>query len=213
MLRFSRQLLACARGKAGLSDRVRRSADQGRASWIIDSRRIRRAGHAARCRGGNAGGNPCLRLQRRRVPCADVHHGHGVASRQPGTEAEVSAGYRGGAAPAPGLRRDRAHQRLRHHEAADAGRAAERSLPRHRPEGLDLTRAAIRSHAAAGAHDAVGRGEEEERGALGLSRRRKAIARPRTGHQAAAGHGQPQHHGSLLRFAAGADGEPDRRGG
>ena len=207
MFRFSRQLLACARGKAGLPHRVRRGADQGRSSRVTDSRGIRRAGHAPGCRRGDAGGNPCVRLQRGRLPCADVHHGDRAASRQPGAEAEVSAGYRRRPAPAAGLRRDRAHQWLRYHEAPDAGRAEERSLPCHRPKGLDVARAAIRSHAAAGAHDAIGRGEEEKRGALGVPGRRQGIARPRTGHQAAASDGQSQHDGSLLRVPASADGE------
>ena len=34
------------------------------------------------------------RLQCRRLPRADVHHGHGAAARQRGAEAEVSAGHR-----------------------------------------------------------------------------------------------------------------------
>ena len=97
-------------------------------------------------------------------------------------------------------------------QAPDAGRAKERSLPGHRPKGLDVARAAIRSHAAAGAHDAIGRGEEEKRGALGLPGRRQGIARPRTGHQAAASDGQSQHDRSLFRVPASADGEFDRRG-
>ena len=51
----------------------------------------------------------------------------------------------------------------------------------------------------------IGRGEEEERGALGVPGRHQGIARPRTGHQAAASDGQSQHDRSLLRVPASAD--------
>ena len=40
------------------------------------------SGLAMRGGGRDHGGDPRLRLQRRRLPCADVHHGHAAAARQ-----------------------------------------------------------------------------------------------------------------------------------
>ena len=46
------------------------------------------SGLADRRRRGDPGGDPRLRLQRRRLPRADVHHGHDAAARQRRAEAE-----------------------------------------------------------------------------------------------------------------------------
>ncbi len=64
------------------------------------------------------------------------------------------------AAPA-GLRRHRAHRRLRHDLDPDDGRARERRLRDPRPEDLDVAGAPLRPDAAARAHDAPGRCLEE----------------------------------------------------
>ena len=61
---------------------------------------------------------------RRRLPCADVHHGHAAAARQRGAEAQVPARDRQRRAAAAGLRRHRADHRLRHHAARRRARCA-----------------------------------------------------------------------------------------
>ena len=77
--------------------------------------------------------------QRRRLPCADVHHGHAAASRQRRAEGALSAGDRQGRAAAAGVRRHRAdvghrHAQPAHHRGARRRRTtsstARRSGPR-----------------------------------------------------------------------------------
>ena len=53
----------------------------------------RRAGALRRRR--DHGGDPASGLQRRRLPCADVHHGHAAAARQRRAEERVPAEDRG----------------------------------------------------------------------------------------------------------------------
>ena len=68
----------------------------------------------------------------------------------------LPAGHRLRRAAAAGLRRHRADDGLRHDAAQDArGEEGQRPLRRQRPEGVDQPRAAFRSDAAAGAHDAA----------------------------------------------------------
>ena len=93
-----------------------------------------------------------------------------------------------------------------------------RSLRRQRPEGVHLARAAFGSHAAARAHHASGRGEEENRRPLRLPHRsaRVRVAGQRgTGHHAAPDsyHGESRNQRSLLRQLRNPRGESDRRGG
>src|SRR5690606_39389424 len=93
--------------RARLSDRMRQRAARGGAALLADPRGIWRGGPAAYRRLGNTRGNSRERLQRRRLPRADVYDGHAAAPRLGGAAAEVSAGNRKrGAAPA-GLRCDR----------------------------------------------------------------------------------------------------------
>ena len=54
------------------------------------------------------GGDPGLRLQRRRLPCPDVHHGHAAAARQRRAEGALAAAHRLGRAAAAGVWRHRA---------------------------------------------------------------------------------------------------------
>src|SRR5258706_16484696 len=86
-------------------------------------------------RSGDSRGNPEERRERRRLPRADVHHGHGAAALQRGPEEKVSAEDREGRAAPAGLRRHRALGRHRHlfdpHHRGEEGRP----LRGERPEG------------------------------------------------------------------------------
>jgi len=113
--------------------------------------------------------------------------------------AAISRDRFGRVAPA-GLRRHRAHDRLRHDKAQNPRCACrQRPLPRHRPEGVDLAGAPFRSDAALGAHDAGRGGQEPHRRALGVSRR--SAREPRQGPRDPADRGddQPQHQRGVLR--------------
>ena len=68
-------------------DRVRPRADRGRLSRRADPRGIRRRRPAAVGGRGDPGDDPRRGLQRRRLPRADVHHGHHPAARLGGAEA------------------------------------------------------------------------------------------------------------------------------
>ena len=111
------------------------------------------------------------------------------------------------------VRRHRADDRHRHDEAQDVRRATRRPLRRERAEGVDLARPALRPDAAAGAHDAARRREEEVGRAVGLSRR-SATTREQRGMTRAADpqHGEPRDQRSVLRQLRGSGREPDRRG-
>ncbi len=198
--RLPRRLLARARSEIGISRSLRRGAHQGRVSRRAHSRALRRIGPAAARGLGHARGDTRRRLQRRRVPCADVHHGHAAAARQSGAEGALPAEDRVGRTAPPGVRRDRAHDRLRHDQPEDAGRAArQRPLRRARPESLDLARAAIGPDAAVGAHHARRGSEAARRGLVRLHRRSQRSARPRHRDPSARRHDQPQHQRDLLR--------------
>ena len=56
--------------------RIRRCADPGRLSLGADPRRIWRRRAETIGRGRDPGRNPARRMQWRRLPCPDVHHGH-----------------------------------------------------------------------------------------------------------------------------------------
>ncbi len=92
-----------------------------------------------------------------------LRHGNAAQKQQ------IPAGHRLGRAAPAGLRRHRAHHRLRHHPAQDARRQeGQRPLRRQRPEGLDQPRAAVGPDAAARAHHAARQGDEALRRAVGV---------------------------------------------
>ena len=67
-------------------DRIRPGADRSRLPGRADPRGIRRRRPAAVGRRRNPGNHPRRRLQRRRLPRPDVHHGHHPAARLGGAE-------------------------------------------------------------------------------------------------------------------------------
>src|SRR5438552_14801569 len=77
-------ILARARPRAALPDRVRARAHRKRLSLLPHSRGIRRRGPGTLGRRGDPGGNPAQRGERRGLPRADVYHGHGAAPLQRG---------------------------------------------------------------------------------------------------------------------------------
>ena len=105
----------------GYPDGVREGADRRRISGGADSGRIRRSWSRHHRGGSHPRGNQPMRCERRGVPRADVHHGHAAAPRQRRAEARVSSGDRRRRAPAAGVRRDRADDRLRYDTAQDHG--------------------------------------------------------------------------------------------
>ncbi len=113
------------------------------------------SGLAHQRRRRDPGGNPRRRLQRRRLPRADVHHGHDPAARQRRAEAALSAEDRQRRVAPAGLRRHRADLGHRHARAAHHRAARGRPLRHQRPEDLDLARRAFRPDAAARAHHAA----------------------------------------------------------
>ena len=136
--------------------RIRRGADRGGLPRRADPGRIRR--QRPHHDGGRRhhGGDPGRRLQRRRLPRADVHHGDAAASRPAGAEGALAAADRVGRVAAAGLRRHRAGFRHRHAQPAHhRGARGQRPLRHQRPEDLDLARRAFRPAAAAGAHHAA----------------------------------------------------------
>ena len=122
---------------------------------------------------------------------------HGSAEQK----AALSAEDRVGRIAAAGVRRHRADHRLRHDKAEDprGARRQRRPLPRQRPEGVDLARAALRSDAAAGAHDAGRGGQAPHRRAVGVPRRSAREPRQRARNPADRGDDQPQHQRGVLR--------------
>ena len=164
-----------------------------------DPRGIWRRRAAAVGRGRDPRGDPARRLQRRRLPRPDVHHGHGAAARQRRAEGEVPAEDRQRRAAAAGLRRHRADQRHRHDLAEDRRAARRRPLRRQRPEDLDQPRRAFRPDAAAGAHHAEGTGREAHRRPVGVPRRHARGHGQRPDHPADPHHDEPRHHRSVLR--------------
>ena len=148
---------------------ISRRADPGRI-------RRQRAHHVVRHR--DHGGDPGRGLQRRRLSRADVHDGHGAASRQRRPEAALSAEDRDRRIAPAGLRRHRADLGHRHARAAHHGGARrQRQLRHQRAEDLDLARRALRPDAAAGAHHAARAGEEAHRGPFGVPGRHEGGGR------------------------------------
>ena len=155
----------------GVSRRVRQSAHRRRMARGAHSHRVRRRRTVAHRSVGHSRGDQPLRRELRRVPRADVHHGHAAAARLGGAEAALPAQDRVGRAAPAVVRRHRADDGNRHDEAQDVRRATRRPLRRERAEGLDLAHPAFRPDAAARAHDAARRREEEVRRPVGVSRR------------------------------------------
>ena len=144
---------------------------RGRLSRRADPRGIRRRRPAAVGRRGDPRDDPRRRLQRRRLPRADVHHGHHPAARLAEAEAGVPAEDRHRRTAPAGVRRHRADQRHRHHLAAHLRQTRGRPLRGERPEGVDQPRRALGSDAAARPHHAARPGEAAHRRALDLHRR------------------------------------------
>ena len=118
-----RRILAQARPRDGLPLRLRQCADRGRLSLGADPGRIWRRGPEAFGGDRDPGRDPSQRLQCRRLPRPDVHHGHGAAARQRRAEGKMAAADRKRQIAPAGLRRHRAHQRHRHVVAEDGGKA------------------------------------------------------------------------------------------
>ena len=210
---FPGRILARARSRARLSDRVRRGADRGRLSRCADPGAIRRQrADAARGR-RHHGGDPCLAAAtarpatRRCTPWARCCGTAATRRRQRWLPAIATRRI-----AAAGLRRHRADLRHRHAQPAHHRGARRRSLHHQRPEGLDLARGAFRSDAAARAHDAARAGEDAHRRAFGVPGRHAARARRRHQDQSDPHHDEPRHDRDVLRRPARAGGEPDRRG-
>ena len=169
--RFPGPLLARARSRARVPQGVRRRVVRRRLPGGADPRAVRRLRARHRRRERRARGDPQERLQRRRVPRADVHDGHAAEARQRGAEARVSAVDRRGHVAAAGVRRHGADERHGHDADSHDGRARRRRLSRQRPEGVHLAHGALGSHAAARAHDAARAGREADGRHVGASRR------------------------------------------
>ena len=211
---ISRRVLAQGRSRARLPDRVRPGPDQSGISRRAHSRGVRR--QRSHHVGGDRhhGGNPSRRLQRRRLPCADVHHGHGAASRQRRAEAEVSARHRQGRSAFAGIRRHRAdlghrHAFTPHHRGA----RRQQRLRGQRPEDLDLARRALRPDAPARAHHTERPGQETDGRPFRVPGRHADGERQRPDHPADPHHDESRHHRSVLRQHEGAGRELDWRGG
>ena len=188
-------------------------ADRGRLARDPDPRGVWRLGARHLGGGRGAGGSAARRLQRRRLPRPDVHHGHAAAARQQGAEGALPAQDRQRRVAPAGVRRHRADQRHRHAGAAhDGGEEGQQHLRRERPEGVDQPRRAFRPDAAAGAHHAARAGQEAHRGPVGLPGRHARDAGQGPHHPADPHHDEPQQHRSVLRQHGGAGREPDRRG-
>ena len=167
---------------------------------VADPGGIRRLRPAAARRRGDPRGDQRLRLQRRRVPRADVHHGHAAAARQRGAEARYLPGIAAGRVAAAGLRRHRADHRLRHDQAEDprpsgngdhyvvSGQKVWTSRALHSDLMLLLARTTP-----------LERGEEAQRRAVGVPGRHARGARARARDPADRGDDQPQHHRGVLR--------------
>ena len=152
-----RRILAQARPRDGLSLRLRRRADRGRLSLGADPRGIWRRRSETVGRGRDPRGDPARRLQWRRLPCPDVHHGHAAAARQRRAEGKMAAEGRHRRIAAAGVRRHRADQRHRHLVAEDLRQARrQRRLYRQRPEDLDQPRRIFRPDDPVGADHAEG---------------------------------------------------------
>ena len=153
-------------------DSVRRRADGGRLSLGADPGGIWRRRPETVRRLRDPRGNPARRLQWRRLPRPDVHHGHAAAARQRRAEGEMAAEDRQRRIAAAGVRRHRADQRHRYLVAEDVCQARrQRQLHRQRPEDLDQPRRIFRPDDPAGAHHAEGAGQEAHRRPVGVHRR------------------------------------------
>ena len=178
---------------------IHRGIDRGRVSRLADPRGIWRLGPAAARRRGDPRRDQRLRLHREPGPRPDVHHGHPAAARQRRAEGALPAEDRLRRIAAAGVRRDRAHHRLRHDQAQDPRGARGQSLRRQRAEGVDLARPAFRPDAAAGAHHAGRRGQAPHRRALGVPDRSARELRARGRDPPDRGDDQPQHHRGVFR--------------
>ena len=193
-------------------------ADRGRLARRADPRGVRRQRpRHHRRRADPRGDQPRSGGNARRLPRADVHHGHAPAarlatSRSSATCPTIASGELrlqafGVTEPTPAptrracstTRRAPGRRQLRSSTARRSGpRASQHS---------DL-------HAAAGAHDAARPGEDKTDG-LSVVPRRPARRRAATAIDDPADphDDQPRHDRALHRRPRGAGGEPDRRGG
>ena len=169
---FPRRILARARPRARLSDRVRRGADQGRLSRRADPGAIRRqrTDHDA---------PPPRSWRKSRPPAATARACHAQMYTMGTLLRHGSAAQKERYLPgiARGELRLQAFGVTEPTSGTDTlslrttARPRRRSLRRQRPEDLDLARRAFRSHAAARAHHAARAGEVAHRGPLGVPRR------------------------------------------
>ncbi len=148
------RLLDRTRQGLGIPPRLCGRADPRRLSRRAHPRGIWRRGPAARRRRRDPRDDPCLGLQRRRLPRADVHDGHAAAARIGGAEAALPARHRIRRNADAGLRGDRTDHRIGHDPAENPRGTRGKSICGQWPEGLDFPRPAIGPDAALGSHDA-----------------------------------------------------------
>ena len=201
---LSRRLLAQARRRAGLSDRVYRGTDPGRVSRLADPRGIWRLGPAAARRRGDPRRDQRLAAAppARATPrCTSWARCCGTAapSRKQRYLPKIASGelrLQAFGVTEPTTGSDTTKLKTR---AVREGNA----LCRQRAEGVDLARPTLRSDAAVGAHDAGRGGQAPHRRALGVSDR--SAREPRQGRRDPADRGddQPQHDRGVFRQSEG----------
>ena len=193
------RVLARARRQARVPRRARQRPDEGGVPRGAHPAGVRRGG--ARDHGGRADprGDQPLGRQRRRLPRADVHHGHRAAPWLRAAEEDLPAEDRHGGAAPPGLRRHRAQRGLGHDEAPDHGDPQGRQLRGQRAEDVHLARAPVRPDAAARADHAGGPGEEEDGRAHRLPHRHPAAQGQGARGPAAQDDDEPLDQRALLR--------------
>ena len=207
----SRRVLARARRQARVPGGLRQRAHAQRLPRRADSPGIRRRRPRDRRRLADPPDHPRERRQRRRVPRADVHHGHAPPARQRSAEEAVPAENRDGRPAPAGVRGDRAERGLGHDDAADHGDPARRPLRRERPEDVHLARDAVRPDAAARPHDAAGSGQEARRRPVRVPLRHPQA--PGLRDPAAPHDDEPLDERALLRQRRDPRRQPHRRGG
>ena len=153
---------ALDRERAYPTDFVDRLTKEGFLSVLIPEE-YGGSGLGLRRRDGDARGDPPLGLQRRGVPCANVHDGRDPAARKRGAEGEISAQDRLWRIAAAGVWRHRADQRHGYNAHPHVRAPRRRPLHRQRPENLDQPRRTFGPDGAAMPHHAARPGEEADR--------------------------------------------------
>ena len=155
--RLPRRILARAGPGARLSHRVRPTADAGRLSLgVLIPEEYGGSGLGLGAATADAGGDPSLRLQRRRLPRADVHDGHDAAARQRRSRRRhYLPKIASGELRLQAFGVTEPDQRHRHHAHPHLRQARRRQLRRQRPEDLDQPRRAFRPDGAALPHHAA----------------------------------------------------------